>query len=242
MILQAVLPFLQTAYYSGKLSASYFQDYDALEREPLTVALGLSRSEHYGTSMFINCLNSLVLYGVSERSDGIVGGSYNFKHDLPAEFYFGVGAQYSESGEDMLQTKATSETRGVKVTEVSGMITGDKDLSKIIMPSINSSKYMKSAGYGEVSLAKVLNFPAYFFTFPISLQREAIYAKYRYYELEDYNAKKYEANEATVGLTLSAVFLNSLTIPITLEYIYNDADKTLVADESKVRFLFGASF
>ncbi|MEA1983078.1 MAG: hypothetical protein U9N39_05980, partial [Campylobacterota bacterium] len=129
-------------------------------------------------------------------------------------------------------------TRGVKLSSISFGV--DMDPSVIDIPSISQSYYVKEAGYGELGLAKVFNLSAYFFTFPISLQRESLYAKYRYYDIKSYAAQKYNANETRVGLTLSTVLMNSLPFPLSFEYIHNDA--TFVEDTSRVRVLFGASF
>ncbi len=212
----ASLPFLEVGYFSGKVNLSYYQDYDTYEREPISASLTLSRYEQYGVSMYTNCLNQLTLYGVSEREDSIVGGSYTFKHDLPAEFYMGVKVKYSKS--DALHSFAT---RGVKV---SAYVDDTMDPSSIVMPNIILSTYLQKAMYSELNLAKVFNFSAYFFTFPFSLQRESLYTKYRYYKLSDFQDNDTMVNEATVGVTLSTVFLNSFILPLSLEYIYNDSN------------------
>jgi len=64
--------------------------------------------------------------------------------------------------------------------------------------------------------------------------------KYRYYDVEDYAQNSYNANEETLGLTFSMVFLNSLTLPITMEYIYNDAE--FIEESSSFRFILGSNF
>ena len=232
VILSATLPFYQSGYYYGALGASYFQDYDTLEREPLSATFTFGRGENFGVSMFSNYTNMIQLYGVKEREDTISGAKYVFKHDLPSEFYIGLNAKYSQTN-----SLTGLDARGVKVTSSFDL---DMDPSTINMPSLNGSAYVKDATYGEINLAKVINLSAYFFTFPLSLQREAVYAKYRYYELTDFGDYKHEANEVTAGLTLSTVFFNSFALPLSFEYIYNDAD--FIADESNFRFLLGASF
>jgi len=128
--------------------------------------------------------------------------------------------------------------RGVKLS--SSALSADMDPSTIDMPSFDRSAYVKSAGYWELSLAKVFNASAYFFTFPISLQRESFYLKYRHYEITDFSPKLFKANEETVGLTLSTVMMNSLPFPVSLEYIHNDA--VFTAESSNFRFLLGSSF
>ncbi len=114
------------------------------------------------------------------------------------------------------------------------------DPSTVNMPNLNDSIYVKEIAYAEVNAHKVINLSSYFFTFPFSLQREAIYAKYRYYDIKDFGDVKHEANEFTAGLTLSTVILNSFVIPLSFEYIYNDAD--FIRDEGKFRVLIGTIF
>jgi hypothetical protein len=173
------------------------------------------------------------VYGVRERDDIIAGGMYKFKHDLPAQFYIGLGAKYSKT-----DSSTDFGNRGVKMAAYS--LFADMDPSTIDMPSLGGSIYMKEAGYGEVSIAKVLNFSAYYFTFPISLQRESIYTKYRYYKVTDFTSVEEEVNEATLGLSFSTVFLNSMVVPVSFEYIYNDSK--LVENKKTFRLLLGSSF
>jgi len=118
----------------------------------------------------------------------------------------------------------------------------DKDPSTIEMPSIAANFYAKDAGYGEVRLLKVFNFSSYFFTFPLSLQRESLYTKYRHYKVSDFADNKADINEGTLGFTLSTVLLNSFVFPLTFEYIYNDTDTNLVKDKHQFRVMLGASF
>ena len=232
-IVGATLPLYQAGYYYAALSASYFQDYDTKERAPLSAMLSFGVYEQFGVSMYANYLNVLNLYALREREDVIVGGAYSFKHDLVDEFYLGLAAKYSKTNSD----RSLGE-RGVKLSNIS--VSVDKDPSSIDMPSLTNTYYIKEASYGEVSLSKVINLSAYFFTFPLSLQREALYAKYRYYDLQDYAQNRYSVNEETLGLTFSTVSFNSLSLPISVEYIHNDA--SFIEDTEMFRFLIGSSF
>ncbi len=233
MILSATLPFYQAGYYYGALSASYFQDYDTKEREPLSGMLSFGVYEQFGVSMYANYLNRINLYAVREREDMIAGGEYAFEHDIGAEFYVGLAAKYS-----ITDSETAVGERGVKLSNIS--IGLDMDPSTIDMPSLTNTYYVKEASYSEVSLSKVINLSAYFFTFPLSLQREALYVKYRHYNIESYSQNRFFANEETLGLTFSTVFFNSLSLPISFEYIHNDAE--FIEDTDSFRFLIGSSF
>ena len=231
--LLASLPLYKSGYSLASLNASYFQDYDTTQREPLSLMLRLSQSESFGASVSENYLNSLNLYGVSERGDSILGAEYSFKHDLAYEFYVGLGAKYSKSN-----SVNPLDARGVKIEN--SVYDKTVDPSAISMASLNGTLYVKEAGYSELGLLKVTNFSSYFFTFPISLQRESFYAKYRYYNLKDYFNNKHDISETRAGVTLSTVFLNSFNLPISLEYIYNDAQ--FIQNNNYFRVLLGGAF
>jgi len=229
----ASLPFYQKGYYYGAFGLSYFQDYEKFSREPLGATLTFLREEKYGISMYSNYVNALQLYYVNDRGDNMVGENYTFKHDLNSEIYIGLEQKYS-----LMLDEITVGGRGVKITN--NEYQKDMDISAINIRSLDSTLYVKSAGYGEVNIAKVLNFSSYFFTFPFSLQRESIYAKYRYYDISDFKDTKFSANEITTGITLSTVMLNSFELPMSFEYIFNDA--LFIRDSSKFRFLIKSSF
>ncbi len=237
-IASSELPFYRRGYYSGVLGASYYQDYSAKQREPLSTTLTFSREEKYGVSMYENYLNSLSLYGARERDDKIYGAKYSFKYDVAHELYVGVEAKYSATNSAATESEAIDNSRGVKITNSSYQ--EDMDPSTIHMPSLDSSSYLKTASYREANLAKVMNLSGYWFTFPLSLQKEAIYAKYRQYELETFGSAKVALSEVTAGLTLSTVFLNKFVLPVNFEYITNDA--YFIKDKTKFRFMIGSTF
>lgn len=235
VIVGASLPFYQAGYYYGNIEANYYQDYDTIHREPLSLSVKFAKYEQFGTSMYANSLNALELYGVLEREDIIIGGKYRFKHDLVDEYYIGAEIKCSKTDKEI-----NSNEGGVKLSNIPYTI--DMDPSTISMPNLSRSIYVKSAAYGEVDFSKVFNFSAYFFTTPLSLQRESFYAKYRYYKITDFNGNNENINEVSVGLTMSTVLINNFVVPITIEYIYNDADNNDINDNSIVRLLIGASF
>ncbi len=236
IIATATLPFLRSGYYYGSLSGIFFQDYETADREPLSATLTLIRSEHYALSMYNNYLNRLTLYGISERSDKIYGGSYTLQHDLPLELYLNLEAKYSSLSNTIASADATINKRGVKLTN---SITPE-DPSSIYIPNLKSSLYSKSAAYLELGVAKVINLSSYWFTLPLSLQRESVYLKYRHYELESFTDVKDNFYEVKAGATLSLVLMNKLQFPLTLEYIYNS--NAQIADENKFIFTIGSRF
>ena len=235
VIADARLPIYENGYYASDLKVSFYQDYNTLNREPLSIELSLSKTEHYLYSMFLNYLNAIDLYAASERGDRIYGTKYSFKYDLGAEFYFSLNAKYSIVEKNL--SNANTQKRGVKVSAYGNT----KDPSVIDMRSIYGDLYLKSAGYVDVGLAKVLNFSSYWFTFPLSLQREAIYAKYKYFNLEGFSGVRVDVNEATLGFSASVVVFNNFALPIGVEYIHNNT-AFLVNQESQLVFTIGSSF
>jgi hypothetical protein len=226
--------FYKRGYISARGSLSYYQDYELQSREPISATFTFLTREHYGNSMYMNALNMFQYYAVIDRGDLMLGFEYKFKHHIANEFYLGLSAKYSKTSANI-----NKEYRGVKISpiETLPLNISRSDPSTISMP-IQSAGYVKSAGYSEISLAKVFNYSGYFFTFPISIQRESIYAKYRYYSIKGFSQREYNADEYRVGTTVSTVYFNSIEIPINIEYIYNN----LTMKEYDFRFSLGSSF
>ncbi len=230
----ARLELLKMGYISSDVTLSYYLDYDSNAREPASLTWEIAKKERYGTSMFNNFVNQLALYGTVDRGDTGYGGTYDFQHDLPYEFYLGFGAQYSTS--DAKVNIEDPYDRGIKLTAYQNQFVLDP--STIIMPAIDTTRYIKEGAVAEASLKKVFNGSFYFFTFPVSLRREAFYLKYRYYDIEDFNTKTTIYHEQTLGLTADTLWMNKMPIPFGLEYIHNDNTK----DEHHLRFTIGLVF
>ncbi len=230
----ARLALLKTGYISSDMTLSYYLDYDSNAREPASLIWDISKKERYGISMFNNFMNQLILYGTVDRGDTGYGGIYDFQHDLPYEFYIGFGSQYSAS--DAKVNFEDPYDRGIKLTAYQNLFI--RDPSTIIMPVIDETRYIKKGAVAEASLKKVFNGSLYFFTFPVSLRREAFYLKYRYYDIEDFNTKTRIYHEQTLGLMADLLWMNKLPLPLGLEYIHNDNTK----EEHHFRFTIGLAF
>ena len=109
------------------------------------------------------------------------------------------------------------------------------------MPSLRETAYSVSAAKAGGDLKKVLNLSAYYFTFPVSLRREAVYAAYHRYDFEPFGtAARQTADEANAGVIFDTYWFNRLAIPITVDYYYSD--NTRLAERHLVRFGFGLVF
>ena len=87
-----------------------------------------------------------------------------------------------------------------------------------------------------------MNLSSYFFTFPVSLHRELLYAAYNRYALEAFSQpdEYINVNEAVAGLTLDTLWMNKMPIPVVMEYIYNDNED--IAQKHSFRVRFGIAF
>ncbi len=234
------LPVIKSGYDRGEISLNYYQDYDDNARSPLSLSASLFHSERYGQSMFTNYLNAISLFGSYDREDLAYGFDYAFAHDLPGKFFIGMALQGVRSDYDRNSSilSVSDFTRGVKFSNFQSSIANDP--ATVVMPSLEYTRFVKQVGVGELSLRKQFDGRLLFFTFPLSLTREALYLKYRYYNVFDFGQSTAwnshtVYNETTVGMTLEFLVMNRLTVPLNLEYIHNDNTQ----EEHNFRFALG---
>ena len=239
LVAQAQLPFWQQGHYYGALRGAYYQDYERFSREPLSAALELMRTEQYGVSAYPNFLLRATPYVSGDRGDLAYGAEAAFGYGLPYEFYFGLDGQYSVS-----DAETPAKSRGVKLAKTVIERFADSDPTTVVMPGLRNTAYLKSIGKASLSLKKVLNGAAYFFTFPVSLRRETLYTGYSRYVLEPFGQQvdNESVNQAIAGIAFDTFWMNKLPIPIAFEYIYNDNENEVLADEHTFRFNFGLTF
>jgi len=245
----AALPFIQSGYNQAALSALYYQDYDNNARSPLVVSLDVAHSEFYGQAVDYDYLHALSIYGTLDRGDKAAGFDYRLSHGLFWKMFAGIGLQGVRSDYDRSGSAVADEdvTRGVKFTPFQSPVFTDG--ATIVMPTLEHTRFVKQAAVAEAKITKQFDGRILFFTFPLSLTREVVYAKHRYYDIQDFgqangfgNHTVY--NETTAGLSLEFILLNSMTIPLSLEYLHNDNVKDSNGENNphQVRFLLGADF
>ncbi len=234
IVASANLPFYQRGYTKASLQASYYQDYLSDSRVPLSSALEVYRAEQFGASLRPNSLYYAKVYGAMERDDIIAGGYIKYAHDLPWEIYVSLDAQYSLTNAEKF---GAFEDRGVQLRRSKSSY----DPSAIAMPSLNYTSYLKEAAVAHTKIEKVFNASFYYFTFPLSLQRESIFVGYNHYDLKTLNQVYHDkVNEVTMGMMFQFVVMNKLVLPITLEYIQNDTPE--IAQKEYLNIQFGVSF
>jgi len=186
--------------------------------------------------MYPNVLYSLVPYYGNDRGDDAYGGEATISHGLGNEWYLSLYGQYSRSDGD-----GVGEKRGVKITETAAERAIKDDPIIVVMPSLKKTGFAKSALKTSFSVDKVFNFAKYYFTFPLSLRREAISLQYARYDIEPFHGNtNIAADEISVALTLDTLIMNITPIPITLTYLHNDNDD--IAEEHTFRFSMGLLF
>ena len=233
MMFQALLPLYRSGYNSLNLFAKFYQDYELQTRESLNFTLDFLQTYHYGLSYYPNYKNGASIYYSILKNGEIYGFDYNYFHDLCLEYYIGFELKASLSN-----AKTEGFDSGVKITNFSNGIY--QDSSDIVIPSLSASSYVKKASYAGVSLQKVFNLSSYWFTFPLSLQRETLYAKHRYYEIKGLSDTLYKMHESSLGITFSTLLFNKNNVPVSFEYIYNDAE--FLQERHKVRAFINLGF
>ena len=230
----ASVPFLRHGYWSGSMSAGYYKDYQADTRQPLSMLLSVQKYEQFGVSLYPHLLAGAEAYYSNDRGSGNYGGKLRFSKGFEDEVYAKVNLKYSKS--DRLELKSE---KGVKVAKSIAESLKNADPSTIMMPALKNTLYVNDAFKSGVDLKKVFNFDAYYFTFPISLRREALTMGYTYYNLHQ-NSTRVHDNEYKLGILFDTYWFNMLPVPVTAEYRYNDNQE--IAQRHNFRIFAGVSF
>lgn len=220
-------PFYKAGYTTVNGDISYHIDEDRDEKEPLGLSINYTNRKQFANSMYPNSYNAFSLFGTIEPNDKIAGLKYNNFYALGYEFYTSLGLKYAKSN-----PKNIGKRHGIKIDN--SAFSYSYDPARFNMPTLKGTIYTKEAFKGTLSMYKVFNLDAYYFTMPLSLRRESIYLKYNYYDitfLNDYNAN---LSEYILGLKLDLLVFNKLSIPLVFEYMQNDDLK----DPERFRILF----
>lgn len=218
------LPLIQRGHEYADMQLNYYQDYDNNARSPLILSAQMGRSEQYGISRYINYLNAGALFVGSERGDLTYGVDYALAHDLPAGFFLaGKIKQVNSDYQRDANSDAADYTRGVKFTNVENPLLNDP--TTVVMPQLEYTRFVRSAGYAEAALKKQFNGGRIlFYTFPFSVIRHGAFVQQRYYDVQDYGSgiKSRQYNESTLGWDMDILVLNKFPIGLSLQYMHND--------------------
>ncbi len=229
--LYATFPWLEKGYWNISSTLAFSKPYDNIYRKPLTLSLDMVNKKQYGLSKYSNSLNGLTLFGSNDRDNRMYGARYTFKHDLAWQSYIGVKGAYLKSDEVNFFNE-----KGIELDDTFSSV--QSDLGTLNIPSFTFKTYAKEVKMAELSLSKVFDGSLYFYSFPLSLQRETFYAKQRRYEIDFNHFVSRSYDETIVGAEFDLLLLHKLGLPFSVEWIHNKD----VFEPNKVRFLVGGSF
>jgi len=210
---------------------TYTEDYNNVYREPLTLSVDLIKAQKFGMSKYLNHLHRLSLFATSDRDSYYYGGSYTFQNDFLSQLYVGANLTYLKSN----QVDTVAE-KGIELRDTFTALQSDK--ATLYVPSFSITTYAQELKKAELSVMKVLHLSWYWFSFPLSLQRESIYAKQRIYEIAFNHNLQRTYHESILGTEFDLLFFHKLELPLSIEWIYNKD----VFDTRQVKVYFGVAF
>ena len=229
--LYATFPWLEQGYWNLSSTLAFSKLYNNIYREPVTLSFDIVNKKQYGFSKYANSLNRLSLFTSEDRDNSMYGAKYTFKHDLAWQSYIGVQGAYLKSDKvDFLDEK------GIELDDTFSSV--QSDLGTLDIPSFTFKTYAKEVKMAELSLSKVFDGSLYFYSLPLSLQRETLYVKQRRYEIDFTDTLSKSYDETTLGAEFDLLFIHKLVLPLSIEWIYNKD----VLESNRVRFLVGVSF
>ncbi|MCB4764061.1 MAG: hypothetical protein LGB78_09250 [Sulfurovum sp.] len=220
-------PFLRSGYWHAGLGLKYIQSFDNVYQKPLTVTLNMGNTKQYGISQYPNSHHELSLFASTGRGGMLYGASYALMHDIVNQSYVGFNTKYIKSDRGNISIK-----KGISINQ-----NGYKPLSapnSMEIFSLEEDYYAKEAMMAEVGLYKVFDGSIYFFSFPLSVQRESLYVKQRYYQTRSKETKHLKYHESIIGLSMDLLIYHDMTFPLNIEWVHN----TDAEDQDRFRVIF----
>lgn len=205
----------------------YFDD-ENKHKSPLTFTASHDYTLEFGNTIEPYFNSTLETYLKDDRDDTIYGASLNLTQHLFKETY--IKGSIKSITSDVVNLNAQ---RGIKVYEESLTSMDDSD---IYAPGIDDDFFVKDITKSSIELSSTINLNKYFFTFPLSLNREHIYIKYNDYTYT--RTKENSFDEKIFGITFDTLFIHKLSIPIDIKYVEN----SISVDDYKIVLSIGASF
>ena len=223
-------PFLHSGYWYADARLDYVKPFDNVLQKPVTASINFTRKEQYGLSKYANSLYDLSLFASTDRGNATYGAKYTFMHDLAYQSYVSLGGIYMKS-----KLSNTALEKGIAITDHKN--TYSFSPNSIEVKGLGKDYFAKELNMGEVGLYKVFDASAYFFSFPLSLQRESLYAKERLYNINT-EKESFTYHESVLGLELDLLVYHALTMPLQVEWIHNED----VENKDRVNVQFNMSF
>jgi hypothetical protein len=226
-----IYPFLATGYWRGSAELGYTRAYDNLYRKPLTLSFDLSNHKQFGLSKYPNHLDAFSLFATKDRDNSVLGASYQWEQGMPWQSYIGVKGVYLKSDQVDVRWE-----KGIELSDTFSSLQSDR--ATLNIPTFGMTYYAQEVKMQELSLKKVFDGSFYNYSFPLSLQRESLYFKYRTYDIDFNDDVNREYRETVVGAEFDWLFFHKITIPMGVEYLYNPD----VKDKNQVRVVVGTFF
>ena len=228
--LYAKYPFLRLGYYSGDISAEYQKFSSSKNRRFWDIKLNLKNKKQFGISKYPDSLNSLKLIIGQDRDNGMFEASYDFMHLIDSQLYISLKAKYLKA-----QKSNDSSHYGIKLQDNAPFLSqNDFELD---MPSFANGVYANDVKMAEAGVYKVFDKSAYFYLFPISLQRETLYGKYGIYNIKTEN-KSIKFSQTTLGAEFDLLLFHRMSIPLAIELTHNNTMKS----KNSLRVLIKTAF
>ncbi len=208
-------PLFAYAYERSDFRLDGYLDSDKNAKSPLALRWFWKKRRQFGHARYPAFFTQLTLFGIEDRGDYTYGARLGWMREIGDELYAGADLHYAKSSTDI----EGRNQHGIWIDE--SEVSYKSDPSRFVMPSLKFDIYADEAFKGEVSLAKVFNFSKYYFSFPLSLRRETLYGKYRYFRLGG-DGRHYRFNEYTLGLNLELLALHKAVVPFSIEWLRND--------------------
>jgi hypothetical protein len=221
----------QKGFHNLYTRLRFYLDDEHEDKNPVTIKLDYSYLEAQPLRMYPNLKAEALTYGKYDRGDNFIGGDLDFLKGFKYDIFIGGHFKYIYS-----DTDKNEDARGIKITD--DILDPANDVTTVEMPNLSDDFYAKEVLKATATIKKQFDFYKYFFTFPISLRREAVYLDYNFYQIKDFQDKNTDVNEFIVGLRFDLLILNRAPIPISVEYINNDKAE----DREKYRLIFNLDF
>ncbi len=224
-------PWYRQTYLKGDLLANLHLDSDRDAKSPASLEADWRKVQQFGESFYPSFYHRAAIFGVADRGDFAYGARYTLSKNIADGLFIGTDLHYAHSDTD----RAAAKERGILIDDTS--FAAFTDPSRFVMPSLRSEIYAKEAFKGELSVKKVFNFSHYYFSLPLSLRREALYGRYRYFSLQG-KKRRFGFNEYALGITFELLAFHKLPIPVTVEWMQNNDLK----DSEQFRVMFDLQF
>jgi len=179
-----------------------------IESFQFVAGYGVGESESYGNSIYSQeSIFFQPIYKYLDESNFL--GLY-FEYGRKISDYTFFGSSYK--GVVNLEQKENLYIENILDVDDLGDISLE-GLHDSLLPSRSLHKF-------STVISQIINLPIYFFKFPLSLRREAIFVRYDHI-LEDRKDDLRYVNETVFGLSFELLAMHRFPVPMTFKYIDN---------------------